>query len=127
MDLKTWLLAYSALCLQTIPEESLRENRIISVSANLPEDIESFKASRRGSVERAIASTLVGTRRPLIGSQIRGAAAALYAMVWLAWNVWLVMHPAVELIRRGEGSRRDDARHQFQPDFPNFPPTHSIK
>jgi hypothetical protein len=47
---KTWLLAYSALGLQTVPEESLRENRIIFVSANLPEDIESFNTSRKGSV-----------------------------------------------------------------------------
>jgi len=48
--LKTWLLAYSALGLQMVPEESLRENRIILVSVNFPEDMESFKASRRGSV-----------------------------------------------------------------------------
>jgi len=47
---KTWLLAYSALGLQMVPEESLRENRIIFVSANFPEDMESFNASRRGSV-----------------------------------------------------------------------------
>ena len=51
MDLKKWLLAYSALGLQTVPlEESLRESRIIFVSANFPEDMESFEASRRGSV-----------------------------------------------------------------------------
>jgi len=39
--LKTGLLAYSALGLQIVPEESLRENRIIFVSANFPEDMES--------------------------------------------------------------------------------------
>ena len=46
----TWLLAYSALGLQMVPEESLRENRTIFVSANLPEDMESFNASRKASV-----------------------------------------------------------------------------
>jgi hypothetical protein len=54
----TWLLAYSALGLQMVPEESLRENRTIFVSANLPEDMESFNASRKASVA-GIASMVV--------------------------------------------------------------------
>ena len=69
--LKTWLLAYNALSLQTVPEESLRENRIIFVSENFPEDMESFNASRRGSVYGVIAPTLGGTCEFLVVNQIQ--------------------------------------------------------
>jgi len=86
----TWLLAYSSLGLQTVPEESLRENKIIFVSANRPEDIESFNACRRGSVWGAIAST-----QPVHASQIQGAA-PLYdsydlARVECVAGMWLAM------------------------------------
>lgn len=38
---------------------SLREYKMIFVSANRPEEIESFRASCKGSVQEAIVSTMV--------------------------------------------------------------------
>jgi len=49
-DFKTWLFAYKALGLQTLPELSLRENKTILVSINFPEEMASFRASCRAVV-----------------------------------------------------------------------------
>ena len=54
-DLRTLLFAYSAFGLQTLPALSLRENNTILVSSNLPEEMASFKASRRANVVIAMA------------------------------------------------------------------------
>lgn len=43
------------------PEESLREYKTIFVSTNRPDEMESFRASRRGSVQPAMASGVACT------------------------------------------------------------------
>ena len=65
---KIRLLAYNALGLQIFPEESLRENKIIFVSTNFPDDMESFNASRNEGVQVGIGSTSVrsGRCRPCV-------------------------------------------------------------
>ena len=77
----TWLLAYSALGLQMVPEESLRENRTIFVSANLPEDMEPFNASRKASVA-GIASMVVRWWP----SRYIYAMGCSFSRVWRGWT-----------------------------------------
>ena len=86
-DFNTWLLANNALGLVMAPEESLREYKMIFVSTNRPEEIESFRASRNGRVQSlAIGIGIGGGMHKLL------IAAHLYmlgAAIFLAWIVWL--------------------------------------
>ena len=60
-DFSTWLFAYSAFGLEIIPEAFLREYRMIFVSANRPEEMDRFRASRKGGVQAGIVSSVVCT------------------------------------------------------------------
>ena len=86
-DFNTWLFAYNALGLVMAPEESLREYKMIFVSTNRPEEMESFRASRNGRVQSlAIGFGIGGGMHKLL------IAAHLYmlgAAISLAWIVWL--------------------------------------
>jgi hypothetical protein len=59
-DLNTCPFAYNVLGLMMVPEApSLREYKMIFISANRPVEIESFRASCKGSVQEAMVSTMV--------------------------------------------------------------------
>ena len=74
-DFSTWLFEYSALGLEIVPEESLREYKTIFVSANRPEEMEWFRASRKGRGKGgAIVSTEEHASHVLWGIYTRGCS-----------------------------------------------------
>ena len=77
------------------PEESLREYKIIFVSTNHPEEMESFRASRKGNVQVGIVGCLRGgmvSAATCTGYSMVGHLYTLGVAILLARIVWLGIH-----------------------------------
>ena len=71
-----------------MPEESLREYRIIFVSVNRPEGMERLRASHKGRVKRAITVSTAEHTNHGLGS-IYMCRGLFSSGTWHAWVVWL--------------------------------------
>ena len=94
-DFNTWLFAYRALGLVMDPEASLREYKITFVSTNRPEEMESFRASRKGKVQAGIVGCLRGgmiSPAACTGYSTVGHLYTLGVAILLTRIVWLGIH-----------------------------------